>query len=92
MVKPYKLVHGGEYLKYAADKSGKNAEIPYNLLYSIYPRCAYDYDNENLIVFMLRCPNIGDENNHRDYQMHSDDFGLTAEYSRKWFDVANVVR
>ena len=92
MVKPYRLVPGGKYLKYAADKSGKEAQIPYNLLYSIYPRCAYDYDNENLIVFMLRCPNVSDEDNHRDYQMHSDDFGLTAEYSRKWFDVAKVVR
>ena len=91
-VKPYKIVPGGEYLKYASSKSGKEAEMPYNLLYSIYPRCAYDSDNDNLIVFMLRCPNIGDESHNQVMDKDGDDFGLNAEYRRQWFNVANVVR
>ena len=91
MVKPFKLVPGGEYyLNYADTKTHKEAEIPYNLLYSIYPRCAYDSDNDNLIVFMLRCPNISDETHNR--VMLSDDFGLNAEYVRHWYNEAKVVR
>ena len=29
------------------------------------PRCAYDYDNDNVVVFMLRCPSILNENNYK---------------------------
>ena len=34
------------------------------MTYSIYPRCAYDYERNNVVVFMLRCPSVLDENNY----------------------------
>ena len=89
-VKPWRLVPGGEYLK---NPAGGEAAIPYNLLYGISPRCAQNYDTGTLIVFMLRCPNIGDEN-HR-YQTGYEDFALDVtpdSYRRVFFETANVAR
>lgn len=47
------------------DETINDYTIPYNVAYSIYPRCAYDYDNDNVIIFMLRCPSVMIENNYK---------------------------
>jgi hypothetical protein len=63
----YKLCDLYEYLN---DYRIKHI-IPYNLLYSIYPRCAYDDENDTVIVFMLRKPSVCKENQ---YEMKVTDF------------------
>ena len=44
--------------------------LPYNIMYSIYPRCAYNDEDDVALIFMMRCPTIGEENK---YAMTSDD-------------------
>ena len=59
----YDLIRCGEYRQ--TENGIDRFKLPYNLAYTIYPRCAYDYDNDNIVVFMLRCPSILDENNYK---------------------------
>ena len=58
-VKMYDLVTPGEYI------NNDELKIPYNIAYSLYPRCAYDTDNDMPIIFMLRCPSVVTENKYR---------------------------
>ena len=39
-------------------------------MYSIYPRCAYNDEDDVALIFMMRCPTVGEENK---YSMTSDD-------------------
>ena len=68
----YDLVTPGEY------KQDSNLKIPYNIAYSLYPRCAYDSDNDMTIVFMLRCPSVVTENKYcmvkDDLRVYVDDY------------------
>ena len=54
----YDLIPCGEY-KYG---DAGTFTLPYSLTYGIYPRCAYDYEKDDLIIFMLRCPSVLEEN------------------------------
>lgn len=57
-------------------------KVPYNIMYSIYPRCAYDSDNDTAICFMLRCPSVTKENK---YKMDSGDVKFEhADYKPLW--------
>ena len=58
-VRMYDLVTPGEY------RDDDRLKIPYNIAYSLYPRCAYDTDNDMPIIFMLRCPSVVTENKYR---------------------------
>ena len=59
----YDLIRCGEYRQ--PENGVDRFKLPYNLAYTIYPRCAYDYDNDNIVVFMLRCPSVLNENNYK---------------------------
>lgn len=50
--------------------------VPHNIMYSIYPRCAYDTDNDMAIVFMLRSPSVVEENN---YKMRYEDLRIMVD-------------
>ena len=65
----YNIVPAGKYFFDTRKNRSHQKEIPYNLTYSLHPRCAYDYENDNTIVFMLRCPSISRENQ---YEMTAD--------------------
>ena len=69
-VNMYDIVTPGEYQK------DSRMKIPYNIAYSLYPRCAYDTDNDMAIVFMLRCPSVVKENQ---YKMTKDDLLVYVE-------------
>lgn len=66
------------------------SHIPYNLAYTLFPRCAYDDEHDNVIVFMLRQPSIVRENQYMMaksddvYMLPSDNF---QTISIKGFDV-----
>ena len=69
----YNIVPAGKFFydtRLESRKTTHGKEIPYNLTYSIYPRCAYDYETDNTIIFMLRCPSIIEENH---YEMGAGD-------------------
>lgn len=69
----YNIVPAGKFFydtRLESRKTTHDKEIPYNLTYSIYPRCAYDYETDNTIIFMLRCPSIIEENH---YEMGAGD-------------------
>jgi hypothetical protein len=65
----YNIVPAGKYFFDTRKNRSHQKEIPHNLTYSLHPRCAYDYENDNTIVFMLRCPSISRENQ---YEMTAD--------------------
>jgi hypothetical protein len=69
-VNMYDIVTPGEYQK------DSHLKIPYNVAYSLYPRCAYDTDNDMAIVFMLRCPSVVKENQ---YKMTKEDLRVYVE-------------
>lgn len=73
----YDIVDGGTYLQ-TYNKDGKLPEykykLPHNIMYSIYPRCAYDDETDTTIVFMLRCPSVDSENK---YKLESSDVKFT---------------
>ena len=54
-------------------------KVPHNIMYSIYPRCAYDTDNDMPIIFMLRSPSVVEENN---YQMRYLDLRIMMDESK----------
>ena len=58
LIDAYDIVPSGWYL------NNSSMRVPYDMTYSIYPRCAYDYERNNVVVFMLRCPSVLDENNY----------------------------
>jgi hypothetical protein len=63
----YDIVSGGEYMNTwdnILKKKTSKYKLPYNIMYSIYPRCAYDYETDTNIVFMLRCPSVVSENKY----------------------------
>lgn len=47
-------------------------------MFSIYPRCAYNDEDDVAIVFMLRCPSVVQENQFR---MEHKDLLLPVEKS-----------
>ena len=73
-IAPYDIVDVGKFIRHKS----KNI-IPYNLTYSLYPRCAYIDERDVAVVFMLRCPSIVKENN---YEMEKRDlmFGPVSGY------------
>lgn len=80
-VDAYDIVDNGEYLQTMNSSTlGKSTdeklkyELPYNIMYSLYPRCAYDDETDTTIVFMLRCPSVVRENQ---YNMVSSDVKFT---------------
>ena len=66
----YDIVTSGEYQK------DSHLKIPFNVTYSLYPRCAYDTDNDVAIIFMLRCPSVVKENQ---YKMTKEDLRIYVE-------------
>jgi hypothetical protein len=67
LVDLYSLTPNGQYLVDVKNHSGSALlyEVPYNIMYSLYPRCAYDSDNDAVICFMLRCPSVVNENKYK---------------------------
>lgn len=80
-VDAYDLVPCGKYLV-DAKTEGTLYEVPYNLFYEIYPRCAYDYENDNLVVFMLRAPSVLRENNYDHDHNRIDTFSRQLPHSQ----------
>ena len=76
-INAFDIVSSGEYLKGIKDGSYLN-KLPYNLMFSVYPRCAYNDEDDVAIVFMLRCPSIVKENQ---YRMEHKDLLLPVEES-----------
>lgn len=76
-INAYDIVTGGEYLQGILKNTYHN-KLPYNLMYSIYPRCAYNDEDDVSIVFMLRCPSVVRENQ---YKMEHRDLLLPVEES-----------
>lgn len=74
----YDIVDSGTYLQTYNIEKGKLPEhkykLPHNIMYSIYPRCAYDDETDTTIVFMLRCPSVDSENK---YKLESSDVKFT---------------
>lgn len=74
----YDIVDSGTYLQTYNIEKGKLPEhkykLPHNIIYSIYPRCAYDDETDTTIVFMLRCPSVDSENK---YKLESPDVKFT---------------
>jgi len=52
--------------------------IPYNLLFDLNPRIAYNYENSGVNVLMLRRPSIGTDTDNIDT---STDFKEKYEFS-----------
>jgi hypothetical protein len=81
----YNIVPVGEYMKEPVGRDSQSRLVPktpYNIMYSIYPRCAYDWDNNTAICFMLRCPSVTKENK---YKMESDDVKFEhVDYKPLW--------
>ena len=59
--------------------------IPYTLLYNIYPRIAYNYDNNKINVFMLRRPSVGMDTDIID----GSTFNEKYEFNRRLFNLTN---
>ena len=59
--------------------------IPYTLLYNIYPRVAYNYDNNKINVFMLRRPSVGVDTDIID----GSTFNEKYEFNRRLFNLTN---
>jgi ubiquitin len=60
-----------EYEKYTKKESSsdsRNNFIPYNLLYSIYPRIAYPEDKEKVNVLMIQQPSITSPEKYKMYK------------------------
>lgn len=73
----YDIVDSGTYLQTYSNGSKlpeHKYKLPHNIMYSIYPRCAYDDETDTTIIFMLRCPSVDSENK---YKMESSDVKFT---------------
>lgn len=75
----YEIVDGYEISKSSARQSGVIDSIPYNLTYSIYPRCLYDDEHNTAVVMMLRRPSVCKENKYKmvrsDFMFNTDSAG-----------------
>lgn len=66
-IQAFDIVHNGKYYRDVVqrkDGSDMAYELPYNIMYSIYPRCAYNDEDDVAIIFMLRCPSVVRENQY----------------------------
>ena len=52
--------------------------VPYNLLFDLNPRIAYNYENDGINVLMLRRPSIGTDTDNIN---NSDEFKEKYEFS-----------
>lgn len=84
------IVSNGAFRAMNRNYVEKRYEVPHNVTYSIYPRCAYDDEHDTAIIFMLRCPSIVNENK---YYLESPDILINhiesdyTQYQLKNFDL-----
>lgn len=84
-IKAFDIVSGGSYFYGVVNRqSGSEMPlmIPYNIMYSLYPRCAYNDEDDVAIVFMLRCPSVVKENQ---YEMNYSDL-LIPNIDKTFYD------
>ena len=62
--------------------------VPYNLLFDLNPRIAYNYENDGINVLMLRRPSIGTDTDNIDT---STDFKAKYEFSHQLFDLTDKI-
>jgi len=62
--------------------------IPYNLLFDLNPRIAYNYENDGVNVLMLRRPSIGIDTDNINT---STDFKEKYEFSNQLFDLTSEI-
>lgn len=62
--------------------------VPYNLLFDLNPRIAYNYENDGINVLMLRRPSIGTDTDNIN---NSDEFKEKYEFSHQLFDLTDSI-
>jgi len=67
----------------ALQKSYNNM-IPYNLLFDITPRIAYNFENNGINVLMLRRPSVGIDTDIID---NEEEFNQKYKFSHQLFDL-----
>lgn len=70
------------------DSSYGTNMVPYNLLFDLNPRIAYNYENDGINVLMLRRPSIGTDTDNIDT---STDFKAKYEFSHQLFDLTDNI-
>ena len=71
-----------------ADASYGTNMIPYNLLFDLNPRIAYNYENDGINVLMLRRPSIGTDTDNIN---NSVEFKEKYEFSHQLFDLTDSI-
>lgn len=70
------------------DSSYGTNMVPYNLLFDLNPRIAYNYENDGINVLMLRRPSIGTDTDNIN---NSKEFKEKYEFSHQLFDLIDSI-
>lgn len=70
------------------DSSYGTNMVPYNLLFDLNPRIAYNYETDGINVLMLRRPSIGTDTDNIN---NSDEFKEKYEFSHQLFDLTDNI-
>ena len=70
------------------DSSYGTNMVPYNLLFDLNPRIAYNYETDGINVLMLRRPSIGTDTDNIN---NSEEFKEKYEFSHQLFDLTDNI-